>query len=141
MRNIFLSSDHTGGLLVEKISDFLASNGFNPIVLLLQEGEDYTDAAKKVSAKVLATPSSVGIVVCGSGVGVSIVCNRFKGIRAALCHSPELAKLSRLHNDANVLCLGARMLETSAQLEMVKIFLNTDFEGARHAIRINKIDN
>ena len=141
MRNIFLSSDHTGGLLVEKIADFLTLSGFNPIILVLQEGEDYTDAAKKVSTKVLEMPGSMGIVVCGSGIGVSIACNRFKGVRAALCHSPEVAKLSRLHNDANVLCLGARMLEASLQLDMVKLFLNTGFEGGRHAVRINKIDN
>lgn len=141
MKNIFLSSDHAGELLATEIQAYLKKSGFNPILLTRESEEDYTDVAKKVSNKVLENQNSIGILICGSGVGVSITCNRFKGIRGALCHSVEIAKLCRLHNDANILCLGARIVDLKSQLEIVECFLNTEFDGGRHEVRIKKIDN
>lgn len=107
---------------------------------------DYPDFAQEVAASVcvgIDDPSSDlrGILVCGTGIGMSIAANRFKGIRAALCYTPEAAEMSRAHNDANILCLGARVLEMDLMKEIIKTWLKTDFEGGRHSRRLAKIED
>lgn len=100
---------------------------------------DYPDYAAKVSTEVLAKRAEFGIAICGSGIGISIAANRFAGIRAALCHSALAATLSRKHNDANVLCLGARLIGIAEAAACTEQFLTTAYEGGRHQQRIEKL--
>ena len=100
---------------------------------------DYPDYAHKVAKKVKIDKNNIGILVCGSGMGMNIVANRHKNIRAAQCFNLKSTKLSRLHNDANIITLGSRLLTTKNALSCVGIFLNTKFEGGRHLKRIKKI--
>ena len=94
---------------------------------------------QKLSKKITEKNQIPGILICGSGIGISIAANRFKNIRAALCHNVKSAKLTRAHNDANVLCLGARVVKNKSALSIVKAFFSTEFEGARHAARVAKL--
>ena len=100
---------------------------------------DYPDFAHKVAKKVKTNKNNVGILVCGSGMGMNITANRHKNIRAAQCFNLKSAKLSRLHNDANIITLGSRLLNKKTALSCVSVFLNTKFEGGRHLKRIKKI--
>ncbi|MBT4035684.1 MAG: ribose 5-phosphate isomerase B [Candidatus Marinimicrobia bacterium] len=104
------------------------------------ESVDYPDYAAKVSQKVQSGVAERGILICGTGLGMSIAANRFQGIRAALCFTEELAELSRLHNDANVLCLGARTQSVESMKSILSLWLTTEWEGDRHARRLNKIE-
>ena len=106
-----------------------------------QESVDYPDYAQKVVAGILNGSGEKGILICGTGIGMSISANRFKGIRAGLCHNTTEARLTREHNDANVLCLGARMIGKELALEIVNTFLTAKFQGERHLRRIEKIEN
>ncbi|MCE2964932.1 MAG: ribose 5-phosphate isomerase B [Alphaproteobacteria bacterium] len=99
---------------------------------------DYPDYAEKVCQALKQNNSARGVLICGTGIGMSIAANRHRHIRAALCATPEAAKMARLHNDANVLVLGARVLDTAQALAIVDAFLATDFEGGRHAQRVAK---
>jgi ribose 5-phosphate isomerase B len=137
-KKAFIGCDHTGEELKLKLKEFLLQNNLE--VEDIQMIEDYTDIAKTISTKVALNEGSCGVIICGSGVGVSIVANRIKGVRASLCHSNQIAELSRRHNNANVICLGARILPLETQIEILKTFLNTSFEGGRHEVRIKKID-
>ena len=102
---------------------------------------DYPDYAKIVAKSIIDKDVDFGILICGTGIGMSISANRFKGVRASLCHNSLEAKLTREHNDANILCLGARIIGQETALENVKIFLNTKFSNEeRHIRRIDKID-
>lgn len=143
MRNIIIGSDHAGFDLKEECMRLLLKdptcNVFDQGVYDRQSA-DYPDVAKKVSLAVLSGEYEKGILICGSGIGMSITANRFKGIRAALCHDLYTARLSRQHNDANILVMGGRVIGTGLALEMVDIFLNTGFDGARHKRRIDMID-
>lgn len=100
---------------------------------------DYPDFAKKLATKIINHQVDFGILICGSGIGISIAANRFKEVRAALCHNQKTTKLSRKHNNANVLCLGARIVKEKNALKMVESFLSTKFEGGRHSKRIDKL--
>ena len=100
---------------------------------------DYPDFAHKVARKVKTNKNNVGILVCGSGMGMNIAANRHKNIRAAQCFNSKSTKLSRLHNDANIITLGSRFLSKKNALKFVDVFLNTKFEGGRHTKRIRKI--
>jgi ribose 5-phosphate isomerase B len=100
---------------------------------------DYSDFANKVAQKINNNEANLGILICGSGVGISIAANRHKNIRAALCHSQKIAKLSRQHNDANILCLGARIVGDKNAVGIVKAFLKTKFAGGRHLKRVEKL--
>ena len=100
---------------------------------------DYPDFAHKVAKKVKLNKNNVGILVCGSGMGMNIAANRHKNVRAAQCFNLKSTKLSRLHNDANIITLGSRILTTKNALNFVGVFLNTNFEGGRHSKRIKKI--
>lgn len=102
---------------------------------------DYPDFAKEVAGKVASGEADLGLLVCGSGVGMSIAANKVAGVRAALCTSETLARLSRRHNDANVLCVGARITGPGVLEEMVRIFIQTPFEGGRHRRRVDKMND
>ena len=141
MKKIFISSDHAGFKLKEIIKNYLKRNklvffDFGPDS---DDRVDYPDFAHKVAKKVKISKNNVGILVCGSGMGMSIAANRHKNIRAAQCFNVKSTKLSRLHNDANIITLGSRLLTKKNALKMVGIFLKTKFEGGRHLKRIQKI--
>ena len=141
MKKIFLSSDHAGFKLKELIKTYLNKKNIKFFDLGPQNDEqvDYPDFAHKVAKKVKTSSNHVGILVCGSGMGMNITANRHKNIRAAQCYNLKSTKLSRLHNDANIFTLGSRLLTSKNALNCVNIFLNTKFEGGRHAKRIRKI--
>ena len=138
---IFLSSDHGGFELKEKVKKFLIKNSidFEDLGCTSLEPVDYPDYAKILSKKLINVDKSKGILFCGTGIGISMAANRFPHIRAALCTSVEMASKSRKHNDANVLALGGRILNDKLALEIVKEFLLTDFEAGRHSVRVDKI--
>jgi ribose 5-phosphate isomerase B len=142
-RNIILGSDHGGFDMKEECIKFLSKNPKYRVFdqgIHNREAFDYPDIAKKVALAVLNGDYEKGVLICGSGIGMSITANRFKGIRAALCHDLYTARLSRQHNDANILVMGGRVIGTGIALEMLDIFLNTEFEEGRHRKRINLID-
>ena len=137
---ISIGSDHAGFELKQKIIEKYSSFEFDDCGTFSNESVDYPDFGHKVANSVLSNNVDFGIVVCGSGIGISIAANRNKGIRAALCTSTEHAKLSRLHNDANILALGSRLTDEKDIYDIIDIFLATSFEGGRHSDRIKKID-
>jgi len=141
LSKIFLSSDHGGFELKEKVKQYFLKNciDFEDLGCTSLEPVDYPDYAKILSKKLINVNKSKGILFCGTGIGISMAANRFPHIRAALCTSVEMASKSRKHNDANVLALGGRILEDKLALEIVKEFLNTDFEAGRHSLRVDKI--
>lgn len=136
---IYLAGDHGGFELKEKIKKFLAKNNvkFEDLGTTSTQSVSYVDFAKLLCGKVLENPENKGILICKSGIGMSIVANRFKGIRAGLCYNIKSAKLSRQHNDCNVLVLRGKTLFYK---KMVKTFLTTPFEGGRHKVRVDSID-
>jgi len=143
VRNIITGSDHAGFDLKEECRLFLSKNiGYRVFDqgVYNKQSSDYPDIAKNVAMAVLSGEYEKGILICGSGIGMSIAANRFKGIRAALCHDLYTARLCRQHNDANILVMGGRVIGTGLALEMVELFLNTEFEGGRHGKRIDLID-
>lgn len=139
---IYLACDHAGFELKEILKQYLQEIPleFEDLGAYSTDSVDYPDFAKKLAKSVAGQPKSKGVLICGSGIGVSIAANRFKGIRAALCRVTEDAKLARKHNNANVLVLGGRITENSLAIDILKNFLNTSFEGGRHMKRVNKID-
>ena len=141
MRKIFISSDHAGFKLKEDIKLFLKKKKHNLIDLGPNNDNrvDYADYAHPVAKKVKMNKNNKGILVCGSGMGMNIVANRHKNIRAVQCYNIKSTKLSRLHNDANIITLGSRLLSKKNALNCVSIFLKTKFEGGRHSKRIKKI--
>ena len=141
MKKIYISSDHAGFKLKEAIKDYLSKKKINFQDLGPNNNDrvDYPDFAHKVARKVKTNKKNVGILVCGSGMGMSIAANRHKNIRAAQCFNLKSTKLSRLHNDANVITLGSRLLSKKNALNCISVFLNTKFEGGRHTKRIRKI--
>jgi ribose 5-phosphate isomerase B len=141
LKKIFLSSDHAGYKLKETIKLHLEKKKIKFIDLGPNSDArvDYPDYAHKVAKKVKTNKNNVGILVCGSGMGMNIAANRHKNIRAAQCFNLKSTKLSRLHNDANIITLGSRLLTKKNALNCVSIFLNTKFDGGRHSKRIKKI--
>ena len=141
MKKIYISSDHAGYKLKEAIKLYLSKKkiSFQDIGPHNNDRVDYPDFAHKVAKKVKINKNNVGILVCGSGMGMNIAANRHKNIRAAQCFNLKSTKLSRLHNDANIITLGSRLLTKKNALNCVSIFLNTKFEGGRHSKRIKKI--
>ena len=138
---IFISSDHAGFHLKEDIKLFLKKKKYRFIDLGPNNDDrvDYPDYAHSVAKKVKINKNYRGILVCGSGMGMNIAANRHKNIRAAQCYNVKSTKLSRLHNDANIITLGSRLLSKKNALNCVSVFLKTKFEGGRHSKRIKKI--
>jgi len=141
LKKIFISSDHAGYKLKELIKLQLNKKKIKYTDLGPKNDNrvDYPDYAHKVAKKVKTNKDYLGILVCGSGIGMNIVANRHKNIRAAQCFNLKSTKLSRLHNDANIITLGSRLLTKKNALNCVSVFLNTKFEGGRHTKRIKKI--
>jgi len=141
-KKLYIASDHAGFPLKKFLIAEFAKLESAMVDLGCDSAEksvDYPDYAQKLCKKIKINSKDFGILICGSGVGISIAANRFKHIRAALCHNVKSAKLSRAHNDANVLCLGARVVKNKAALAIVKAFLTSEFEGARHERRVKKL--
>ncbi len=139
--NIAIGSDHAGFEYKEKLKEFLAEVGYNVVDFGCSSYEscDYPDFAYPLAKSVSTGEYSFGILICGSGIGMSIVANKINGIRAANCCSVEMAKLARLHNDANILTLGARLISFELAKEIALAFLSEKFEGNRHERRKVKI--
>ena len=140
-KKVCIASDHGGFNLKELIKDFLVNKNISIIDLGPYENKtvDYPDYAKKLSNRIKAKKSDVGILICGSGTGMAISANKIKSIRAAVCYNAKSTRLSREHNNANIITLGARLINKKLSLKLVEIFLKTKFEGGRHLKRVNKI--
>ena len=143
---IFISSDHAGFAMKQKVVDFLKTNKAHDFEVFdlgpqSEERTDYPDHADQVIAEIKKNPTAMGVLLCGSGQGMAMRANKYPFIRAALCWNEESAQLARAHNDANVLCLGARLLPESDLFAAIKAFVSTAFEGGRHADRVKKLSN
>ena len=140
-KKICIASDHAGFEIKELIKDVLINNDISVIDLgpVNNNSVDYPDYAKKVRNRIKAKRSDIGILVCGSGTGMAISANKSKDIRAAVCYNSKSTYLSRAHNNANIICLGARMTKKNTIINNIKIFLKTKFEGGRHIRRIKKL--
>ncbi len=137
---VFIGSDHGGYELKEQIKSFLEEIGVDveDLGTYSPESCDYPDIAQKVALNV-AKSKEKGILICGSGIGMSIAANKVEGIRCALCHDAYTAEYSRRHNDANIIAFGGRTTGVEIAKQMVKIFLFTEFDGGRHERRVEKI--
>lgn len=142
MKNIIIGSDHAGVELKSFLKDFLQSAGYSvsDIGTFSKESCDYPDVAQTLANNIKENPNNLGILICGTGIGMSIAVNRFNFIRGAVLYNNEVAKLAREHNDANVAILGARMFSKDENLEFLKTFLSSDFSNEeRHKKRITKL--
>lgn len=139
---IIIGADHAAFEAKRKVCEILAADGHAVTDAGTESAEscDYPDFAFKVANSVAEGAHERGILICGSGIGMSITANKVKGVRAALCHTILMARMSRLHNDANVLCMGARMIGEEMMIAAAREFLATDFEGGRHTRRLSKIE-
>lgn len=139
---IAIGCDHAGYELKETVKNKLTKEGYELIDLGTNSSEsvDYPIYGRAVGEKVASGECDKGIAICGTGIGISISCNKVKGVRAALCNTEHLAKMSREHNDANVLCLGAREIDKELALKIVDKWLSTDFLGGKHLRRIKMLE-
>ena len=139
--NIAIGSDHAGFERKQEILKHLLSLGHEvqDLGTYSKDSMDYPDIAVEVALKVAQNQVERGVLICGSGIGVSIVANKTEGVRAANCVNEEMAQMARQHNDANVLTLGERLVDKTTAINMVDIFLTTSFEGGRHEQRVSKI--
>lgn len=141
MAIVALASDHAGVDLKGDLSEEIKKQGhevldFGPATTT---SVDYPDFAVKVAQAIAERRATLGVLICGTGIGMSITANKVDGVRAALCHTELEARMSRMHNDANVLCLGQRVIGVGLAIEILKAFLGASFEGGRHAGRVEKI--
>ena len=141
MKKISLSSDHAGFKLKEIIKKSLIKKKIKVMDLGPKSNKsvDYPDYAKKVAKNIINKKSDLGILICGSGTGMAMSANKFKKIRAAVCYNKASTRLSRQHNNANIMALGSRLTKRSDVMKLVNVFLNTKFEGGRHLRRVNKV--
>lgn len=141
-KSIALAADHAGFDKKENIKYFLEKEGFNvyDFGTFSPESMDYPDVIHPLAKSVNEGSYQYGIIICGTGNGVAMVANKYSGVRAALCWMPEIALLARQHNNANVLSLPARFTDDDDALEIVRVFMNTRFEGGRHSRRVEKIN-
>lgn len=138
---IAFGCDHAGIELKNELASFLRNSGhvIMDMGTIVKESVDYPDYAEKVSLAVSSGEAERGVLICGTGIGMSIVANKFPKIRASLCNDLFTAKMSRLHNDANVLVMGSRVVGAGLAREITKVWFETSFEGERHKLRLNKI--
>lgn len=138
---IALGTDHAGYDFKEAVQAFLKEQGHEvqDLGTYNKDSCDYPDYAERVCKYVVQGSAPFGILVCGSGIGMSIAANKIHGVRAALCHDLYTARMARSHNDANILVLPSRLIAPTISYEMIQLFLNTPFEGGRHAGRVDKI--
>jgi ribose 5-phosphate isomerase B len=137
LNNIFIASDHAGFELKSHMLRF--KNEMTDLGPYHNESVDYPDFSEKLCRMLKEQYNAVGVLICGSGIGMSIAANRHPHIRAALCYTQETARLARAHNNANVLVLGAKFVTQAQSLELLNIFLTTPFDGGRHAMRVEKL--
>jgi len=140
---LYIGSDHAGYAFKEEIKAYLAARdvAVDDLGCPSTDSVDYPDYAVMVAQAVAADPAHRGILVCGTGIGVSIAANKVAGVRAALCHTEFEAEMCRLHNDANIICVGSRTTGMGVVLRLIDRFLATEFEGGRHARRVAKIND
>jgi ribose 5-phosphate isomerase B len=138
---IVIAVDHGGFVLKQAVSDEIRAAGFDVLDLGTdnEESVDYPDFALKLVEAIREKKVARGVLICGTGIGISIAANRHPGIRAALCYDEDTATLARQHNDANIICMGGRKTDPVLAQNMVRIFLETEFEGGRHARRVGKL--
>ena len=141
MKKLFISSDHAGYKLKEEIKKkFRNKYSFHDLgTNNSKDSVNYPDYAHNLCRKVAKNSKNIGILVCGSGMGMSMAANRHKKIRAAVCYSTKNTKLSRLHNNANIITLGSRLTKKNIAFKCIDVFINTKFEGGRHKKRVKKI--
>jgi len=141
MSQIAIGSDHAGYELKEKIKIYFSDNNieFKDFGPFSDERVDYPDFAHPVATSIESKESKLGILICGSGNGINMTANKHQEIRSALCWQEDIAKMARLHNNANIIVLPARYMSKELALKCINIFLNTEFEGGRHEDRVNKI--
>lgn len=139
---IAIGSDHGGYVLKEKIKVLLQEENyeFEDFGCYSEDSVDYPEYARKVAHNVADATFDKGILICGTGIGISIAANKVKGIRASLVHDLESAALTRQHNDSNILAMGGRIVDHDLALEITKVWLSTEFEGGRHLRRVNSIE-
>ena len=138
----YIATDHAGYALKAYVKEYVLSKGHEIIDLGPDSADrvDYPDYAKKCANAVVSDAGSFGILICGTGIGISIAANKVTGIRAALCHDAYTAQMTRAHNDANILAFGERVVGKGVIESMIDAFCDTPFEGGRHAGRVEKID-
>lgn len=138
---VAIGSDHGGYKLKEEVKRYLEEKEieYEDVGTYSEESVNYPDFAKKVAESVKDKKADIGILICRSGIGMSMVANKYRGIRCASCYNEEMAKFSRMHNDANVLALGADYMNVNQAICIVRMFLATSFEGGRHIDRVNLI--
>ncbi len=141
MKKVLIASDHAGfklkKILIKELQDEIKFEDLGPFS---ENSVDYPDYAIKLSKKISFKKDMVGILICGSGIGMSMVANRFKNVRAALCMNDEMSILARQHNDANILVLGSRLISEQEAIKCLLVFLKTNYEGGRHQARLDKFN-
>ena len=141
MNNILIASDHAGyklkKILIEELQGKIKFEDLGPFS---ENSVDYPDYAKKLSKKIDLKNDLIGVLICGSGIGMSMVANRFKNVRAALCMNDKMSILARQHNNANILVLGSRLISEQEAIKCLLIFLKTNYEGGRHQARLDKFN-
>ena len=142
-KKFYIATDHAGYAIKDFVKGVVTGLGCEIIDLGPDSDDrvDYPDFAKKCAHRVIEDEGSFGILICGTGIGISIAANKVPGVRAALCHDTYTAKLTRMHNDANILCFGERVVGKGVIEDMIEAFINTEFEGGRHAGRVGKIES
>ena len=141
IKKVAIACDHGGFELKQPVIDFLTANGYEYVDFGCNSTEsvDYPDYAIPAAKAVACGECDVGILICGTGIGMSLCANKIKGVRAACCSEDYSARMTRLHNNSNILCFGARVIGAGIAIDLVRIFLETEFEGGRHNKRIDKI--
>lgn len=143
VKTIFIGADSAGYRLKSEVIAHLGALGYETVDLGCNSEESchYPEFASAVSKKLLASENALGILICGTGIGMSMCANKYNGIRAAVCSDTYSARMTRAHNDANLLCLGARVIGSCLALDIVDAFLAAEFEGGRHSIRVGMMEN
>ncbi len=141
MNDILIASDHAGFKLKKiLIEQFQSKFKFDDLGPFSESSVDYPDYAKKLSKIIDSNNNSIGVLICGSGIGMSMVANRFKNVRAALCMNNKMSMLARQHNNANILVLGSRLISEQEAIKCLLVFLKTNYEGGRHQARLDKFN-
>lgn len=140
---VIVGADHGGYILKEQVKDYLKKNGFDVIDVgtFSEDSVDYPDIAKKAHEEFIKNNANLAFLFCGTGIGISISANKLKGFRAALVWNKEVARLAKEHNDANVICMGGRIIPFDTAKNIIDSFLEAQFQGGRHQRRINKISD
>jgi ribose 5-phosphate isomerase B len=143
MKTLAIGCDHAGFELKEKLKEYLSVKGFSVTDYGTNSTDsvDYPDIIHPLASDINHNRFDLGIIICGSGNGVAITANKYPEVRAALCWNPEIAEMARKHNNANIISLPARYLQTEEAISILERFLHTDFEGGRHLLRVQKIKN